>query len=224
MRPPSPLTINWRRGMFRVWLVLSVAWCALSVVVALSQKNISWGSATKIHVKISNTDTWDYPADWGVARITADVERRLADLDRQDQEWAASVSESRKAQCRAIPSTTPFADQPEDCVKLFFSSRFSRAVPPKHFIDLSFPCPPERSYRSPTGVQTRQNLDSSSIMNRFPCGPAQVAHRCLQRFKSVAAPYLKTALVATARSLVQTTPLDPCRSQESCARPPQRGN
>src|SRR5579871_2391760 len=69
---------------------------------------------------------------------------------------------------------------------------------------------------SPFGVQTRQNLDSSSIMIRFPCGPAQDAHRCLLRFKGVAAPYLKTARVATARSLVQTTPLGPCRSQEWC--------
>jgi hypothetical protein len=115
VRPLSPLTINWRRGMFRFWLVLSVVWCVLTVVVALSGKNLAWRSAI-IHVKISNTETWDYPSDWGVARIAADMKKRLADLDRQDREWVASVPDSRKAQCRAIPPTTPFADQPHDCV------------------------------------------------------------------------------------------------------------
>ena len=130
MRPLSSLTINWRRGISRFWLVLSVVWGVLSVAVALNGKNIAWRSAIppKVHVKISNTETWDYPSDWGVARITADVKRRLADLDRQDREWAASVPDSRKAQCRAIPPTTPFADQPDDCVKIFFSAD-DRAVP-----------------------------------------------------------------------------------------------
>jgi hypothetical protein len=93
----------------------------------LKRKNLAWRSAI-IHVKISNTETWDYPSDWGVARIAADMKKRLADLDRQDREWVASVPDSRKAQCRAIPPTTPFADQPHDCVKIFFSAD-DRAVP-----------------------------------------------------------------------------------------------
>jgi hypothetical protein len=100
------------------------------VVAALKRIDVAWPfvSAPKVHVKISDTETWAYSPEWGVARIEADLKRRLADLDRKDREWAASVSEARKAGCRAIPDTTPFANQPDDCVRLFFS-KDDRAVP-----------------------------------------------------------------------------------------------
>jgi hypothetical protein len=123
--------INWRRGTLRFCLVLSVLWCAAVVFMGLNRplaapqrflvKVSKFRATTSGGAKVSPTETWDYPADWGVARITADVKRRVADLDRKDREWAVSVPESRKAQCRAIPPTTPFADQPEDCVRMFFS-------------------------------------------------------------------------------------------------------
>jgi hypothetical protein len=115
--------VNWRRGALRLWIVLSVLWCVAVIVAALSPIDVArpFVSAPKVHVKISDTETWDYSPDWGVARIEADVKRRLADLDRKDREWAALVSEARKAECRAIPDTTPFANQPNDCVRLFFS-------------------------------------------------------------------------------------------------------
>jgi len=74
-----------------------------------------------VRVKFSNTETWDYPAEWGVERIEANLKRRVQELDRKEQAWLATVSESRKAECRAIPSTTPFTDQPADCVRMFFA-------------------------------------------------------------------------------------------------------
>lgn len=123
-------TINWRRGALRFWIVLSLLWCGAVMVTALNRIDVAWPfvSVPKVHVKISNTETWDYPPEWGVDRIEADLKRRLADLDRKDREWADSVSEARKAECRAIPDTTPFANQPDDCVRLFFS-KSDRAAP-----------------------------------------------------------------------------------------------
>jgi hypothetical protein len=81
-----------------------------------------------VHVRVSNTVTWDYPAEWGVQRIGEDLEKRLGAEDEKDREWAAEVPASRKAECLAIPPTTPFSDQPADCVRLFFA-RDKRAVP-----------------------------------------------------------------------------------------------
>jgi hypothetical protein len=48
--------------------------------------------------------------------------------NRKEQAWLATVSESRKAECRAIPSTTPFTDQPADCVRMFFAIPSGRAM------------------------------------------------------------------------------------------------
>lgn len=73
-----------------------------------------------VHIKFSNTETWDYPVAWGVERIEADLKRRLDALDSAEQEWFAGVSEARKAECRAIPPKTPFSDMPKDCVRMVF--------------------------------------------------------------------------------------------------------
>jgi hypothetical protein len=36
-----------------------------------------------VHVKFSDTETWDYPAEWGDERIRADLKRRIEELDRK---------------------------------------------------------------------------------------------------------------------------------------------
>jgi hypothetical protein len=122
--------IRWRRGATRLWIVISVLWCVVTVSIAATSTHVAWPwtHLTTIHVKISNTETWDYPAEWGDARITEDLTKRLADLDKQDREWAAKVPAVRKAECSAIPSTVPFSGQPQDCVRLFLAND-SRAVP-----------------------------------------------------------------------------------------------
>jgi hypothetical protein len=78
------------------------------------------GGAQTIHVRLSDRETWDYPAEWGVERISADVKRRLEDLDQIEHEWFAKLPETRKEQCRAIPPNTPFTNMPEDCVRMVF--------------------------------------------------------------------------------------------------------
>jgi hypothetical protein len=75
-----------------------------------------------IHVQISDNETWDYPAAWGVERIKSDVRKRRADKQaeerKRDQEWAATVPADRKAYCSTL-SSTPMEQVPEDCQRLF---------------------------------------------------------------------------------------------------------
>jgi hypothetical protein len=120
---PTHAGINWRRGAFRLWIIASVLWCALAFSVALTNTNVTWFSSTKspatIHVRISNTETWDYPSEWGVQRIRDDLQKRLAAEDEREREWAAQLPAARKAECRARRPTTKWEDEPADCARLF---------------------------------------------------------------------------------------------------------
>jgi len=110
--------INWRRGALRLWVIASALWCgAVFSIALLEHKNTNSFPAASlvVHVRISDTETWDYPAEWGVQRIRDDLEKRLAALDEKEHEWAALLPASRKAECGAIPPSTPFANQPGDC-------------------------------------------------------------------------------------------------------------
>jgi hypothetical protein len=131
MNAASLAGIRWRRGAIRLWIVTSALWCVISMSIAATSMHAAWlwAPSKTIHVKISDTETWDYPVEWGEARITDDLTKRLADLDRQDRDWASNVSAARKAECDAIPSKTPFTEQPKDCVRLFFYDDWQRAVP-----------------------------------------------------------------------------------------------
>jgi hypothetical protein len=131
MKSSVPTNINWRLGALRLWMVASFLWCcAVFSVTLLDNPNASWfsvGSLT-VHVKFSNSVTWDFPAEWGVQRITDDLEKRVAEEEKKDRDWAAQLPASVKEKCSAIRSTIPFADQPADCVRLFFIND-SLAVP-----------------------------------------------------------------------------------------------
>jgi hypothetical protein len=118
------MEINWHRGL-RLWAVASVLWCAaVAAYIAFTPLPRS----TTVHVRFSNKETWDYPSEWGEVRIRQDLERRIAILHAKELEEVAKMPDARKAGCRAIPENVPFADQPADCVKLFFS-RDPLAVP-----------------------------------------------------------------------------------------------
>ncbi len=64
---------------------------AVISVGLLQNNNESWFPADSlaVHVKISDTIPWDYPAEWGVQRIRDDLQKRLAVEDEKDREWAA---------------------------------------------------------------------------------------------------------------------------------------
>jgi len=116
------MRVNWKRGAIRIWIVVSVLWCAAVGYVALEGAAVSSLPPihTTVHVKISNTETWDYSSEMGVEAIRADLTKRLKEKDAEDRAWAEKLPESRKVECRAIPPHTPFTAQPPDCVKLFF--------------------------------------------------------------------------------------------------------
>ncbi len=119
------VNVNWKRGALRLWVIASVLWCASVFSLALTNTNVAWlpsDSPATVHVKISNTETWDYPAEWGVQRIRDELGKRLAEEDKKTREWAAQLPAARKAECAAIQDTTPFADEPADCVRLFFAN------------------------------------------------------------------------------------------------------
>jgi len=80
-----------------------------------------WFQATSatVHVKISDTETWDYPAEWGAERINRDIERRMDERVAKENEdrrkWFAQVPAARKAECHALSATTADNDLPKDC-------------------------------------------------------------------------------------------------------------
>ena len=116
------LGINWARGAFRLWVVASVLWCTAILAIPLLYGNVTWfPSQAMVHVKISNTEQWDYPADWGVQQITEDLEARMAVLHEEERKWAAQVPASHKAECDAVPKDMKFDDYPanlQDCERL----------------------------------------------------------------------------------------------------------
>jgi hypothetical protein len=136
--------VNWRRGTLRLWIVSSSLWCLFAFAIPLTNTSVTWFSSDSpatIHVKISNSETWDYPAEWGVQRIRDDLRKRLAQEDEKDREWAAQLSLARKAECRAIPDTTSFDDEPADCVRLLFANDI-RAVPQEWEVQVRTPSVP----------------------------------------------------------------------------------
>jgi hypothetical protein len=113
----APMEINWHRAL-RLWALASVVWCAaVAAYVAFAPAP----SPTTVHIRFSDHETWDYPSEWGEIRIRQDLDRRVAALHAAELEEVARMPEARKAECHAIPKNVPFADQPSDCVKLFFS-------------------------------------------------------------------------------------------------------
>ena len=65
-----------RRGKeyhsLRLWIIATVAWCAVIVVLNWNKMETAATSET-VHVKFSDTETWDHPVTWGVERIQADL-------------------------------------------------------------------------------------------------------------------------------------------------------
>jgi hypothetical protein len=117
--------IAWRRGAFRLWIVASVLWSAVVLSLELINTNVTWFASdapATVHVRFSNTETWDYPVEWGLERIRAVLEKRVADLNKKEQEWVAQLPAARKAACNAFPPTTSFADEPADCSRLFWAN------------------------------------------------------------------------------------------------------
>ena len=114
------MEINWQRGALRLWIVAAVVWCAVIVVLNWSEMEVATTSNT-VHIKFTDTETWDYPVAWGVERIEADLKTRLEALDKAELEWFARVPSARKAECRAIPPDTLFVNMPKDCVRMVFA-------------------------------------------------------------------------------------------------------
>ena len=116
--------INWRRGAVRLWILASVLWCAAVFSVGLINTNVTWlppESPATVHVRISNTETRDYPAEWGVQRIRDDLQKRLDEEKRELAAQRAAFPVARQIECRAFESK-PYPDVPADCNWFFYSA------------------------------------------------------------------------------------------------------
>jgi len=118
--------MNWKRGLFRLWLLSSVLWMATVLAIAVGRET---GGSTSVHVMYSNTEAWDYPVEWGEKRIRADLEERIAAKAAEERKWVAEFPEDRKAVCRDWPKSSPSTEQPADCEKFFVATNSELAVP-----------------------------------------------------------------------------------------------
>lgn len=120
--------MKWKRGLFGLWLLSSALWTAAVLVIAVRNET-GRAPSTSVHVEFSNTETWDYPVEWGEKRIRAALEERIAALAAEERKWVAELAEDRKAACRDWPKGTPLTPLPADCERLFIATNSELAVP-----------------------------------------------------------------------------------------------
>jgi hypothetical protein len=112
------------RGFFRLWIVVSIAWLCAVAWVMWPGVPIAWpwSGSPIIQVKYSDTETWTYPAAWGVERIRNDAKQKMAERTakqaEEDRQWAASIPAERKTFCAAFKTTTATDRVPDDCGRL----------------------------------------------------------------------------------------------------------
>jgi hypothetical protein len=99
------MAINWRHGLLRLWILASVVWCAAVLAFAWRDINVDWtfSADRMVHVKFSDTETWDYPKGLGLEVIRDAVKARIDQKNAQKQAWVASLPEDKKAACAANP-------------------------------------------------------------------------------------------------------------------------
>jgi hypothetical protein len=113
------------------------------VIFAWQYMNVDWTSSADrmVHVKFSNTETWDYLKDWGTARIEADVQARIDRKNKEVSNWLATIPQDQKALCgyeqsdktaalltlseRALKASIPT----DECDKIFWATAGTFAVP-----------------------------------------------------------------------------------------------
>ena len=119
---------DWRRGLLRLWVVLSAIWILLIGGREALTKHMMWkpfGSAPPVQVRISDTETWEYPTDMGEKRIRDNLAARLWAKFDETRERVMRMSAERRAFCDAIPKTVQIQDVPGDCAEYIWEpSRF----------------------------------------------------------------------------------------------------
>jgi hypothetical protein len=120
---------NWKRGAFRTWVLVSACWAIATLFLMSSDLLAVFPSHHIVYVKMSNTQTLQYPNELGVDGITKDLKKRIDAANVEDKRWAADMAAPRKAQCAALPPSTPLDKLPDDCLKLLMATTSDIAVP-----------------------------------------------------------------------------------------------
>jgi hypothetical protein len=121
---------RWRQGLLRCWVLASVLWAVAVTVMMTGNMNVAWipMSDQTVHIRISDAETWDYPASWGETRIREDFKGRFAEKTAGARAWLAQVPAARKVACEQ-KNWKNWIDDPE-CEKIFWlSASVAQAVP-----------------------------------------------------------------------------------------------
>ena len=108
---------NYKQGFFRLWVVSSVLWIAVSAGFLATSSTIIWPTYRNsvVHVKFSNTETWDFCCDLGEASITKALKLRLDNYYSKEREWANTLSQEKISECSKLPESMKFENMPPDC-------------------------------------------------------------------------------------------------------------
>lgn len=114
---------NWTRGALRLWIVATVLWSAGVTFNGLQNMEVRWplSPSRTVHVGFG-TAIWDYPADWGVERITVSIQKRLSDLERKERDWAATLPEQKVRECNTIAATKSWTEMTGECGRFVSAS------------------------------------------------------------------------------------------------------
>jgi hypothetical protein len=117
--------MNWKRGLFRFWVLGSCLWIGLGLWFNKDELF----SPSMVSIKFSNSEFWYYPHHYGVEKISAEVERRLAQINADIRKRVADLEPSVRQTCEALPITTPFDHMTQTCAEvMLFRLNFERNV------------------------------------------------------------------------------------------------
>jgi hypothetical protein len=106
--------MNWRRGLLRLWVILSVVWTAgLAALEQLSNRHPLTKPPIVVHW---GNEEHEFPGETNKEIIRRALERRATAMDAEAESVVERMTAARKALCATIPATTNFFDDlPSDC-------------------------------------------------------------------------------------------------------------
>lgn len=116
--------LNWKRAVFRSWVVISTLWVLLVFGWVALQTELSWNPFAPqlpIQVRISDKEIWEYPAAWGEKRIREDVTARLHAIGSIQRQKVEQMTTERRAFCHGLKDQT-YAGLPGDCADYLWSA------------------------------------------------------------------------------------------------------
>jgi hypothetical protein len=106
------MTIDWRRGLFRLWLAGSLAWIVFVVCLAVSKGYFAFRKP-EITVRFGKEDLV-YPPSSTEEEIRADLQRRADKIEADDEDKFRKITQEQKDYCQRNSNIT-FDRLPDYC-------------------------------------------------------------------------------------------------------------